>query len=103
MLGANPLLDQYIPGHQSLFFNLSNNKKFDFINNSDSNAIYKSNSYGPTFGGGHDLYLANSCKSNTNSYCSKNTFNTGETNLLGNKSSTSFQVSNYEVYQVIFE
>jgi len=93
----------YSRAPESFLFNLSNNKKFDFINNSDSNAIYKSNSYGPTFGGGHDLYLANSCKSNTNSYCSKNTFNTGETNLLGNKSSTSFQVSNYEVYQVIFE
>jgi len=88
---------------ESFLFNLTNKKKFELIDNFDSNAINKTDSYGPTFGGGYDLYLADNCKSNTSSYCNKSTYNTGETNLLGNKSSISFQVSNYEVYHVIFE
>ena len=33
-----------------------------------SQAIYKSSSYGPTFGGGHDIKIVNNANSNTNSY-----------------------------------
>ncbi|KAL9961572.1 hypothetical protein ACROYT_G030534 [Oculina patagonica] len=33
-----------------------------------SNAIYGNSGYGPTFGAGHDIYIANSAGSNTNSY-----------------------------------
>ena len=69
----------------------------------ENNAVYRHNSYGPTFGGGHDLYLADQCRSNTSSYCSKSNYNTGNTNVLGVNGSTSFQVSNYEVYQAIYE
>lgn len=86
----------------SFIFNLSNKQKYELIE-FNTNAIYRHNSYGPTFGGGHDLYLANSCRSNTNSYCNKSSYNTGNNNLLGNSSTTNFQVSYYEVYQVIFE
>ena len=35
---------------------------------SPSLAIYKSSSYGPTFGGGHDIKIVNNANSNTNSY-----------------------------------
>ena len=31
-------------------------------------AIYTDYGYGPTFGGGHDIYIANNAHSNTNSY-----------------------------------
>ena len=31
-------------------------------------AIYKSSSNGPTFGGGHDIQIADNANSNTNSY-----------------------------------
>jgi len=31
-------------------------------------AIYRSSSFGPTFGGAHDIYIANNTNSNTNSY-----------------------------------
>ena len=86
----------------SFIFNLSNKQKYDLIK-FNANAVYRYNSYGPTFGGGNDLYLANSCRSNTSSYCNKSSYNTGNNNLLGNSSSTSFQVSYYEVYQVVFE
>jgi len=33
-----------------------------------SRSIYSCSSYGPTFGGAHDLYIANNAASNTNSY-----------------------------------
>ena len=33
-----------------------------------SYAIYKHSSYGPTFGGGWDIYIANNANSNTKSY-----------------------------------
>ena len=35
---------------------------------SNSYSIYSCSSYGPTFGGGHDLYIADLASSNTNSY-----------------------------------
>ena len=33
------------------------------------NAIYGNNGYGPTFGGGHDIYIASGAGSSTSSYC----------------------------------
>ena len=87
----------------SFIFDLSNQKKYELSNNFNANAVYRHNSYGPVFGGGYDLYIASSGKSNTNNYCNKNAYNTGNNNLLGNGGQTNFQVSNYEVYQVIFE
>ena len=84
----------------SFIFNLSNNQKYELIDQTNVNAIYRDNSYGPTFGGGHDLYIRDQCKSN-NCGCSKSSYDTGNTNLLGGNSN--FRVTSYEVYQVIFE
>lgn len=84
----------------SFLFNLSNNQKYDLIDKFNKNAIYRNNSYGPTFGAGHDLYIVDSCKSN-NSSCNKSSYNTGNSNILGG--STSFLISSYEVYKVLFE
>ena len=102
-VGAN-----YSRAPGSFIFNLSNKKKFELIDQigSQSNqAIYKHNSLGPTFGGGHDLCLCGECRSNSNSYCNKASYNTDNINLLGGSSgsSTNFQVQNYEVYHVIFD
>ena len=33
-----------------------------------SRAIFRYSSHGPTFGGGHDIYIANNANSNANSY-----------------------------------
>ena len=33
-----------------------------------SHSIYSCSSYGPTFGGGHDIYIVNYASSKTNSY-----------------------------------
>jgi hypothetical protein len=87
----------------AFIFNLSNKQKYELIDKFYTGAISRGNSYGPTFGGGNDLYIANSCTGNTSSYVSKSSYNTGNNNLLGGSSSTSFQVTYYEVYKVIFE
>ena len=95
--------DSYSRAPESFIFSLANEQKYELIDQLDTNAVYRDNSYGPTFGGGNDLYLADQCKSNTNSYCNKSSYNTGNTNVLGLNGQTNFQVSNYEVYKVIFE
>ena len=85
---------------------MSNEKKYELVDEFKY-AIYKHNSYNPTFGySNYDLYLANSCTSNSSSYCYKSSssaYNTGNQNLLGDSGQTTFQVTYYEVYQVIFE
>ena len=86
----------------SFIFNLSQKKRYSLEDQMATNAVYRHNSYGPTFGGGHDLYISNSCKSNTSSYCNKSSYITGNINLIGSGGQTNFQVSSYEVYQVIF-
>jgi len=93
----------YSRAPNSFIFNLTNKEKFELTDQFENNAVYRNNSYGPTFGGGYDINLYNQCKSNKNSYCSKSSYNTGNNNVLGINGSTSFQVSNYEVYQVIYE
>ena len=55
------------------------------------------------FGSGFDLCLASGGKSNNNNYSTKSIYNTGNNNIFGNNGQTNFQISNYEVYQVIFE
>jgi hypothetical protein len=37
-------------------------------------AIFTYNSYGPTFGGGYDIYISNDAASNTNSYTNFNNY-----------------------------
>ena len=87
----------------AFLFSLSNKQKYELFNKYDNSTIYRYNSYGPTFGAGNDLCIANGCTGNTSSYVVKSSFNTGDYNLLGGSSSSSFQVSYYEVYKVIFE
>ena len=87
----------------SFIFNLSNKKRYDLIDQFNTTAIYRDNSYGPTFGGGQDLYISNGCTSNAYSICNKHSYNTGNNNLLVLSGSTNFQVSIYEVFKVVFE
>ena len=92
----------------SFLFNLTNNKKYGLTDENSINAIYRYNSYGPCFGynssgtGYYDLYISQSCNSSS-CYCYKYAYDTGSTNLLGQSGQTSFLVSSYEAYQVIFE
>ena len=48
-------------------FSVDKLTKYD-INNNHSNAICCNPSYGPTFGDGHNLHIADNSSANTNSY-----------------------------------
>ena len=78
----------------------------------DDNLIYCRSDYGPTFGGGHDLYIANNCNSNSSSHANfPNTYNweglqkysNGQqsyTAFSGATSGYNFRVEEYEVFAV---
>ena len=54
--------------YKSFVFSLSNNHKF-VPDASSSNHQYCGSGYGPTLGDGHDIYIADACNQNFNSYC----------------------------------
>ena len=67
-----------------------------------NNMIYGSNSYGPLWGNGHDLYLASGCMSNTTSQTVQNSFDyKSRVNALSGASN--FQVEEIESYELILE
>ncbi|KAK8789848.1 hypothetical protein WA158_006628 [Blastocystis sp. Blastoise] len=88
---------------REFLFTLSNEHNIpptQYNNTSGSNAIYCNSSYGPTFGGGHDIYISNQCHSNTSSYSNPHSYsfyNTSQgSTLFANMSS--FTVEDYEVW-----
>ncbi|RIB04225.1 hypothetical protein C2G38_2222944 [Gigaspora rosea] len=60
-------------------------------------AIYCHYSYGPTFGGGHDLYMGDNSNQNNNSYCYHNTYEKAIRNQSGQ---SFFCVEEYEIFQI---
>ena len=44
-----------------------NKRNVAVISGNPVHAVYGNNNYGPTFGGGHDLYISNNCNTNTGS------------------------------------
>ena len=87
---------------EAFIFSLDACQKFTQYRNF-GNAVYHNSSYGPTFGGGNDLYIANGCKSNQSSFCnSNNTYSFFNSYNLINTGSqnTAFQVADYEVYLI---
>jgi hypothetical protein len=67
------------------------------------NSVYGYSSYGPVWGGGHDLYLASGCLSNNSSATNQSgSYNyNGKTYCLSGGSN--FQVIDYETYALILE
>jgi len=68
------------------------------------NGVYGHSTCGPTFGGGHDFFIANNANANNQSYqkFSSNTFiDTTGRGLVTLTPTTQFTVKEYEVYQVI--
>ena len=64
----SPIWGNYARAPKSFIFNLSNSKKYGFMEHNNVNAINKNDSYGPSFGGGKDLYISDQCRPNSNSY-----------------------------------
>lgn len=86
----------------AFIFSLDTKKMYK---SSNDNSIYCNSSYGPTFGGGHDLYISNGCMTSnkTSSYCSCPSTYTGcqKSELTGGE--TYFGVKEVEVYLITFE
>lgn len=101
--GQSSVGSSYSRAVGSFIFNLSKKSKYDLSDQLNYQAVQRNNSYGPWFGGGPDIRIASSCRSNTSSSCKKSTYNTGNDNVIGGSGSTSFQVSYYEVYHVVSE
>ena len=97
-VGAGGCRDEF-----AFIFSLTNKQKYQQKDKFYGTAIYRSNGYGPTFGGGYDIYISNGCTGNSNSYANKSNYETGNYNIIGGSGQTNFQVSYYEVYRVIFE
>lgn len=61
----------YTDSTHSIIFSFKNHRDlepFMLHVKKSANAMYGNSGYGPTFGGGHDITIANSAGSNTNSY-----------------------------------
>ena len=79
-----------------------------------NNLIYCDGSYGPTFGGGFDLYIRDACQNNRDSYANfpysynkegenKYTNNQDSYKLFsGSTSDRYFRVVEYEVFRVVY-
>ena len=92
--------NKYISDPNCFVFSLLYKECYYYNNNGYT--IYGSSSYGPAWGGGHDLYLASGCLNNTTSYTNQSSFDyKGKSNTLCG--SSSFQTEDYETYQLILE
>ena len=84
-------------GSNGFLFSLDNNEIY--YNKDNRYNIYCHSSYGPTFGGGHDFYICDSCNSSNSSENSGTYYETnGKQYALAG--SSSFLVRDYEVFQL---
>ena len=65
-----------------------------------NNAIYDHSSYGPTFGNGNDLYIANSCSNSNSSYCNFPYSYCGARQRALSGGVYNFKVNEIEVYKI---
>ncbi len=77
--------------------------KMPIMNNETGYAVLHHSSYGPLFGGGHDLCVASNANANNSSYCKvghtyQRPSNTNDPHFL--TGSRNFTVSEYEVFLV---
>jgi hypothetical protein len=91
---------------KSFLFTLKNARNIEprkFKLSSGSNAIYCHSSYGLTFGGNHDLTVADSCNANTNSYTNLGHAYVNDTGITGTAVFTGeqyFTVKEIEVFTI---
>ena len=99
-------------GMRAFLFSLDRKEKY--VPADGNNLIYRGSGYGPTFGGGHDLRLADSCNNPNSSYANfPSTYNRAENkisnsqesyaNFSGATNGWNFRVVEYEVFQVQYQ
>ena len=102
---------QYKCDENAFLFSLTNKenrpRKMKIDENKCRNAVYSSPRYGPTFGGGHDIYIANNANSRTSSYSNLGkTFSHPEYEYDSNEAKSflagtcNFQLSEIEIYKI---
>lgn len=98
----------YMQAPGSFLFTLTNvymtePVKFPLKKENNSNAVFCKSDYGPTFGNGHDLHIASSSNTNTNSRANFSTYydtiDKGNV-IFSSKMSNNFQVQEIEVYKI---
>jgi len=88
----------YLNTKRAFLFSVTEKKKCPMISDSYSgNAACDYPNYGPTFGGGHDIYLAADWTTNQN-YCNKNSYDIGDCNSFAG--GYNFTVEEVEVYSL---
>ncbi len=106
-MNGNYTVDQQ---KKCFLFSVDLKQKMDIVD--INKAAYNSKTYGPTFGGGHDLYLSDACNANKNSrstfpysynFTAKPYTNNQQswTAFCGATNGNYFGVTEYEVYRVI--
>ena len=90
----------WITDDKVFIFSLDNYECYYY--NDNGSMIYGTSSCGPYFGAGPDLYLPNGCLSKSNSI-SESSFDYKGKSYPLNGSSSSFQVEDYEVYELTLE
>jgi hypothetical protein len=92
--------------HQSFLFTLKNAGNIEprkFKLSSGSNAIYFWSNHGPTFGNGHDIYVADKCNVNNSSYTNLGNGYVNDIGITGNAVFTgeyNFTVKEIEVFSI---
>lgn len=94
------------PTNESFLFRIKDSRnndalRFPILN--PSFAIHCGPSYGPTFGNAHDLYVADCCNQNTNSYTNLGTAYTNDTGINGKEVFTgdyNFKVQEIEIFSM---
>ena len=89
----------YIADSTAFLFSFDTNIKYKV--NTPNYAIYCHHQYGPTFGNGHDIHIANYGPQNNSSYTNGMAYPL-ESQYALNKGIKNFTVKNYEVYQIIY-
>jgi len=89
----------YLNTSKAWIFSVTEKKKYEMLdpNTHSVNAVYDNSGYGPTWGGGHDIYLASDWTGNSN-YCNKNSYNFPDNATL--TGGYNFQVEEVEVYSL---
>ena len=90
----------YIDDNNAFLFSLD--YKECYFNYDGKNATYDNSGYGPTFGSGHDLYIANQCSQNYSSYCNYPYSYDGIRNRILSGGYYYFKVQEVEVFKIEF-
>ena len=88
----------YVRDDNAFLFSLDLKKCFK--KKAKYSSLYDHSNFGPTFGEGHDLHIANNCKAGSGSYCGgPNTYS--EVTIKELTGERNFGVDDYEVYSVM--